>query len=47
MTTIWGESEGLIMTQSKRLAHLNNAKIKTEVTADNATGDVHVKYFSP
>ena len=44
-TTMWGESEGIIMTQSKRLSQLNNARVKTEVTADVASGEVVVKYF--
>ena len=44
-TTLWGESEGFIMTQSKRLAELNNSTIGAEVNADYATGVVQVKYY--
>ncbi|MGA2666328.1 MAG: hypothetical protein ABSF83_15440 [Nitrososphaerales archaeon] len=46
-TTMWGESEGFIMTQSKKFADLNNAWLKAEVNADIATGVVHVKYYAP
>ena len=28
LTTLWGESEGIIMTQSKRLAQLNNSRLE-------------------
>jgi hypothetical protein len=45
LTTLWGESEGLIMTQSKRLAHLSNSRIRTEVNAEYATGEVQIKYY--
>lgn len=44
VTTMWGESEGVIMTQSEKFAQLNGAKIKTEVNADIATNEVVVKY---
>jgi hypothetical protein len=45
LTTLHGESEALIMTQSKKLAHLNNSWMKVEVNADYATGEVQIKYF--
>jgi hypothetical protein len=45
LTTLWGEGEGIIMTQSKRLEKLNGAHIRTEVNADYATGDVKVKFY--
>ncbi len=41
-TTMWGESTGVIMTQSKKFAQLNNARLRAEVNADIATGDVQV-----
>jgi hypothetical protein len=47
LTTLWGQSEGIIMTQSKKFAQLNNSRIKAEVTADIATGDVQVNYYNP
>jgi len=47
LTTLWGESEGIIMTQTKRLEELNGSRIRTEVTAEYATGDVQVKYYAP
>jgi hypothetical protein len=45
LTTIWGESVGVIMTQSKKFAQLNNARLRAEVNADIATGDVQVNYY--
>ena len=45
LTTVWAESEAIIMTQSPRLAQLNNTRIRAEVTGDFATGDVQVKYY--
>jgi hypothetical protein len=47
LTTLWGESQGIVMTQSKKLAQLNNARLKAEVNADWATGAVQVKYYEP
>jgi hypothetical protein len=45
-TTIWGEGEGVYMTQSPRLASLNGQRVKVEVTGDQASGDYHVKIWS-
>jgi len=45
LTTVWAESEALVMTQSPRLAQLNNTRIRAEVTGDFATGEVNVKYY--
>ncbi|MDA4123176.1 MAG: hypothetical protein OK456_08370 [Thaumarchaeota archaeon] len=45
LTTLWGEGEGIIMTQSKKLSKLNGAKIRTVVNADYATGEVQVNFF--
>jgi hypothetical protein len=47
LTTLWGEGEGVVMTQSKKLAQLNGSRIRTEVNADYATGSVEVKYYEP
>ena len=45
LTTLWGEREGIIMTQSKKLSKLNNSQIRAEVNADYATGEVQVKFY--
>ena len=45
LTTIWGEGVGIVMTQSKKFANLNNAQVRVEVNADIATGDVRVSYY--
>ena len=42
-TTVWGEGEGLFMTQSPRLSSLNGLRTKVEVSGDLATGDYQVK----
>ena len=46
LTTMRGQSEGVLMTQSKKYAQLNNTRFRTEVDADVATGDVQVRYYS-
>jgi len=45
LTTLWGQGEGIAMTQSKRLAQLDGTRMRTEVNADYATGDVQVKIY--
>ncbi|HYB03724.1 MAG TPA: hypothetical protein VED17_04635 [Nitrososphaerales archaeon] len=42
-TTIWGEGEAFCMTQAPRLASLNGQRFRTEVTADQATGEYQAK----
>jgi hypothetical protein len=42
-TTMWGEGEGLLMTQSPRLQWLNGQRTKVELTGDQASGDYQVK----
>ena len=39
------EIEALILTQSKRLAQLNNSWIRIDGTADFGAGDVRLKYY--
>jgi hypothetical protein len=45
VTTMSGESVGIIMTQSKKFASLNGARLRAEVSADLATRDVQVNYY--
>jgi hypothetical protein len=45
LTTMWGESVGIIMTRSKKFAQLNNARFRAEVNADVSTGDVQVSCY--
>jgi hypothetical protein len=44
-TTVASSSQALIMTQSKRLAQLNNTWIRVEVAANLASGEVQLKYY--
>jgi hypothetical protein len=42
-TSVWGDGEGLLMTQSRRLSLLNGLRVRVELTGDLATGDYQVK----
>ena len=46
LTTIWGEGEGLFMTQSPKLSSLNGLRIRVELTGDQASGEYQVKIRS-
>jgi hypothetical protein len=44
--TFLGEGEGLLMTQSPRLASMNGKRVRTEVSGDRVTGEYHVKLWA-